>query len=200
MRSLVEEIEIRVARVGTNPIWGYDHCLRVYALARELGRTENLSFDAELLYVAALLHDVGLYKAYSRRKESDHARRSAAVAEQLLRDANFPARDTQIVLDAIVHHPPGSPAGSTVEAVLLKDAVALDYLGAVGVSRALAMVGIEDDVPDLPSAISNIQGLHRSIPGLLLLESSKGIARERIGEMERFVEDLAAATANLKLL
>lgn len=198
---MVEEIEARVARVGTDdPIWGYDHCLRVYALARELGRIENLSFDAELLYIAALLHDVGLYKAYARRKEPDHARRSVAVAGQLLHDADFPAQDTQIILDAIEHHPPGAPTGFSVEAALLKDAVALDYLGAIGVSRALAMVGLEDDVPDLASAVHNIRDLHRSIPGFLLLESSKDVARDRAIETERFMDGLGRATTNLKLL
>ena len=197
---MVEEIETRVERVGTDPIWGYEHCLRVYALARDLGRAENLAFDAELLYIAALLHDIGLYKAYARRKEQDHARRSSAVAEQLLRDANFPARDTETILDAIEHHPPGAHAGVTVEAALLKDAVALDYLGAIGVSRTLAMVGSEDDVPDLASAMRNIRDLHRGMPGYLLLESSKSVARDRISEMERFVSELGDATANLKLL
>ena len=197
---MVEEIETRVERVGTDPIWGYEHCLRVYALARDLGHAENLAFDAELLYIAALLHDIGMYKAYARRKERDHARRSSAVAAQLLRDANFPARDTETVLDAIEHHPPGALAGVTVEAALLKDAVALDYLGAVGVSRTLAMVGSEDDVSDLPSAVRSIRDLHRSIPGHLLFESSKNVARDRISEMERFVSELGDATANLKLL
>lgn len=200
MRTLVEEIEARVARVGTDPIWGYDHCLRIYALARELGRLESLSCDAELLYIAALLHDIGLYKAYARRKEPDHARRSSAVAGQLLRDADYPDRDTRIILDAIEHHPPGAPAGGTVEAALLKDAVALDYLGAIGVSRVLAMVGVEDDVPDLAAAARNIRDLHRSVPGFLLLESSREISRDRMGETERFMEGLGAATADLKLL
>lgn len=196
----MEEIEARVARVGTDPIWGYEHCLRVYALARHLGRAEQRLFDAELLYIAALLHDIGLYKAYARRKEQDHARRSAAVAEQLLRDADFPAQDTQTILDAIEHHPPGAATGVTVEAALLKDAVALDYLGAVGVSRTLAMVGLEDGVPDIPCAIGNIRDLHRSIPGFLLLESSKDLARERIEETEHFMDKLGEATSNFKLL
>ena len=197
---LIEEIEARVERAGTDPIWGYEHCLRVYALARDLGFEEDLFFDAELLYIAALLHDIGLYKAYARRKEVDHARRSCAVAEQLLRDADFPTRDTETVLDAIEHHPPGAPSGSSAEAALLKDAVALDYLGTIGVSRALAMVSVEEEIPNLHSAISNIQNLHRSIPGHLILDSSKDLARERIAETKHFVDKLGHSTANLKLL
>ncbi|CAN5610558.1 HD domain-containing protein [soil metagenome] len=200
MKTLVKEIEGRVARAGTDPIWGYNHCRRVYTLARELARLERLSCDPELLYIAALLHDVGLYKAYSHRKEPDHARRSAAVAEQLLRDGNLPPQDIQVVLDAIENHPPGAFTGVSVEAALLKDAVVLDYLGAIGVSRVLAMVGTEEDVPDLAAAIQHSENLHESMPGYLLLESSKHIARDRTREKDHFLDDLRSATIDLKLL
>ncbi|MGB3633210.1 MAG: HD domain-containing protein [Rubrobacteraceae bacterium] len=200
MKSLVKEIEARVARAGTDPIWGYNHCRRVYAMATELAHEENFSYSPELLYIACLLHDIGLYKAYSHRKEPDHARRSAAVAGQLLRDGNLPARNIRIILDAIEHHPPGSPIGASVEAALLKDAVALDYLGAIGVSRVLAMVGKEEDVPDIPAAIRHSESLHESIPGLLILESSVRAARGRTEEKDRFLEDLYGATSDLKLL
>lgn len=200
MKSLVKEIEARVARAGTDPIWGYNHCRRVYTMARELALQESLSHNPELLYIACLLHDVGLYKAYSHRKEPDHARRSSAVAGQLLRDGNSPARDIQIILDAIEHHPPGSPIGASFEAALLKDAVALDYLGAVGASRVLAMVGKEDDVPDIPAAIRHSEGLHENMPGFLIFESSKQIARDRTQEKDDFVENLRDATMDLKIL
>lgn len=197
---MVEEIEARVARAGTDPIWGYTHCQRVYSVASELARLEQLSYDPKLLYIAALLHDIGLYKAYSMRKGSDHAQRSSAVAEQILRDGDFPAQDIHIVLDAIENHRPGVFTGVSAEAALLQDAVAMDYLGAIGVSRALAMVGIEEEVPDLAAAIRYSEDLHRSMPGFLILESSKRMASERIREKERFMEGLKAATMNLELL
>ncbi|HEX2181928.1 MAG TPA: HD domain-containing protein [Rubrobacteraceae bacterium] len=63
MKPLVEEVEALVARVGTHPVWGYTHCLRVHALAEELARSERIHHDREILRIAALLHDVGLYKA-----------------------------------------------------------------------------------------------------------------------------------------
>ena len=200
MKSLIKEIEIRVARAGTHPIWGYNHCRRVYAQARGLARSEQLPHDPELLYIAALMHDIGLYKAYSHRKEPGHARRSAAVAEQLLRDGNLPARDIQVALDAIENHPPGAFTGSSVEAALLKDAVALDYLGTIGISRVLAMVGTEEDVPDLAAALKHSEDLHRSLPEFLLLESSKLVAQDRVKERDDFLQNLRTATANLKVL
>ena len=200
MKALTEEVEALVARVGTHPVWGYAHCLRVHALAEELAASERLSHDAEILRIAALLHDVGLYKAYAFREAPDHARRSADVAERLLKDGDFPPQATRAVIDAIVHHPPGAPPAGSAEGTLLKDAVALDYLGAIGLSRVLAMVGTEEDIPDIPAALWHAESLRRKIPSLLAFESSRDIARDRIIEMDDFLRNLRAATENLKLL
>ena len=200
MKLLVDEVEALVARVGTHPVWGYAHCLRVHALAEELAASERLFYDAEILRIAALLHDVGLYKPYAFREAPDHAKRSADVAERILKDGDYPPQATKAVLDAILHHPPGASPGNSAEAALLKDAVALDYLGAIGLSRVLAMVGTEDDVPTIPAALWHAESLRRRIPGLLVFESSKGIARERVIEMDDFLRSLRNATENLKLL
>ena len=200
MRVIVEEVEALVSRAGTHPIWGYGHCLRVFALARELAEAERIDYDAEILRLAALLHDIGLYRAYSRREGADHARRSVAVASRILRDGDFPLHATRVVLDAIEHHPPGASPGRSAEAVLLKDAVALDYLGTVGLSRVLAMVGLEESVPDLPSAVRHAMSLRRTLPDMLHLKASRRLAQTRVLEMDNFFHNLEDATSNLKLL
>lgn len=190
-----------MARAGKDdPIWGYKHCLRVYALARDISDEEDLGYDDEALRLAALMHDIGLYKAYSMREGRDHARRSMFAARRLLRDGDFPERETEIVLDAIEHHPPGSAPGRTPEAALLKDAVALDYLGSVGLSRIFAMVGVEEEVPDLPSALAHAESLRRQLPQTLRFKSSRDISRERCEEMDRFFRSLKNTTMDLKLL
>jgi len=196
----LEEVEALVVRVGTHPVYGYAHCLRVYALAEDLAVSENVSYDTEILRAAALLHDVGLYKAYARREPADHAKRSALVARRILQDWDFPPQASQAVIEAIELHPPGVPGSAASETILLKDAIGLDYLGAIGLSRMLAMVGTEDDVPDIPTAIWNAESLRQKIPNLLVLQSSKDLAARRIREMEDFFEDLRDATAKLKLL
>jgi len=200
MRVIVEEIEALVSRAGTHPIWGYAHCLRVHALAEELAREERLDYDVEILRLSALLHDIGLYRAYSLREGADHTRRSMAVATRMLRDGDFPPQATRVVLDAIEHHAPGASSGRSAEAALLKDAVALDYLGTVGLGRVFAMVGLEEDVPDLSAAVRHAMSLRRTIPDLLHFDASRARARERVFEMDRFFESLENATANLKLL
>ena len=200
MKSVVEEIDALVARVGTHPVWGHAHCLRVHAMAEELAASEGITYDREILRVAALLHDVGLYKAYAMREPEDHAKRSAAVAQRILNDADFPPQATRTVIEAIEAHAPGVPPAAGAEATLIKDAVALDYLGAMGLSRVLAMVGTEEDVADIKAAVWHAESLRRQIPDLLILETSKDIAHRRGLETDQFMEDLRNATAGLKLL
>ena len=193
-------MEKLVSRLGTHPVWGYAHCLRVAVLAESLAREEGIEYDAEALRLAALLHDIGLYRAYSMREGMDHVQRSLAVAAGMLRDGNYPAASSRVVLDAIEHHPPGAPPGHHAESDLLKDAVSLDYLGSIGLSRVFAMVGTEEAVPDLPSAFRHARSLRQNIPDLLRLEAARGLARERVVEMDEFFENLERDTRNLKLL
>src|ERR671915_391673 len=100
MKTVVEEIEEHIARVGTHPVYGYAHCLRVFALAEELAALEGVSYDVEILRAAALI-----FKAW-----------------------NSPPQASQAVIEATDHLPPGAPTGTASETVLLKDAVGLDYL------------------------------------------------------------------------
>ncbi len=200
MGSQTGKIEGIVARAGTHPVWGYAHCLRVYSLACRIADTEGFDYDEEVLHFSALLHDIGLYRAYARREGKDHARRSAVAAGRLLRDRDFPENRTRTVLEAIERHPPGRAPGRSVEGALLKDAVVLDYLGAIGISRVFAMVGLEDDVPDLSSALRHAESLRARLPGLLLLESSREISEVRCLQMDNFFEDLGGSVANVKLL
>jgi uncharacterized protein len=195
MKTVVEEIEAHIARVGTHPVYGYAHCLRVFALAEELAASEGVSYDVEILRAAALLHDVGLYKAYALREPPDHAKRSAVVASRILQDWDFPPQASQAVIEAIEHHPPGVPASKASETVLLKDAVGLDYLGAIGISRMLAMVGTQDDVPDIPTAIWNAETLRQKIPDL----SSISARRPAGGLSARSARRLLSTSANRPL-
>ena len=47
----------------------FNHSVRVYLFAAEQGRQQELRFDAELLYVAAAFHDLGLIKKFSSQNE-----------------------------------------------------------------------------------------------------------------------------------
>jgi len=47
----------------------YHHSRRVFLWAALTGQRRELAFDAELLYVGALFHDMGLVPTYASRTE-----------------------------------------------------------------------------------------------------------------------------------
>src|SRR5271168_3695687 len=55
-----------------NPAWGYSHCLRDYALARELAAADHVMLDDDVLYAAAFLHDIAAFSPW-KDGNSDHS-------------------------------------------------------------------------------------------------------------------------------
>jgi HD superfamily phosphodiesterase len=81
----------------------FDHSMRVYLFAAEQGREQKLRFEPELLYVAAIFHDLGLTKEFSSRTgrfEVD----SANAARQFLTAHSVSEEQVQTVWEAIALH------------------------------------------------------------------------------------------------
>lgn len=77
--------------------------MRVFVFASVIGRRRALSFDAELLYVAALFHDVGLTEPYRhscRRYEID----GANAARAFLAERGVKSEDAAQTWQAIALH------------------------------------------------------------------------------------------------
>src|ERR1700751_2496404 len=55
-----------------NPAWGYSHCMRDYALARELAAADHAAVDDDVLFAAAYLHDLAAFKPWENEKR-DHS-------------------------------------------------------------------------------------------------------------------------------
>jgi HD domain len=107
----------------------FNHSIRVYLFAVEQGRQRNLRFDAELLYVAAAFHDLGLIKKFSSPDERFEVD-SANAARQFLNAHNIAENQVQTVWQAIaLHTTPGIPKHMGPEIALLNSGVLLDVLG-----------------------------------------------------------------------
>jgi hypothetical protein len=107
----------------------FNHSVRVYLFAAEQGRQQKLRFDAELLYVAAAFHDLGLSKKFSSQNERFEVD-GANAARQFLSAHNLPQEQVQTVWEAIaLHTTPGIPQYMRSEIALLSSGVALDVLG-----------------------------------------------------------------------
>lgn len=108
------------------------HCQRMYVWARLLGERQTLRYDSELLYVACMLHDLGLTPAYAGCGEHaecftiDSVQGAGAVA----RHAEWPPERQDALAEAILLHlNVDVPLRQGVEAHLLHEAAALDVLG-----------------------------------------------------------------------
>lgn len=110
---------------------GIQHSRRLLRLIKIIGEGEE--YDADSVWLAALLHDRGGYSPWAR-KGIDHAVRSAQVVEPFLKEKGFDGGLIARVLECIEHHHCGDPLES-IEEILLGDADALDSLGVVGILR-----------------------------------------------------------------
>jgi hypothetical protein len=104
-----------------------NHGLRSYAFGALIGIADGLRFDAELFYVASLLHDIGLTETYDRGGcfESD----GADAARELLEDLGWPVDRADRVGRAIYLHMHDVAAEEPPEAHLLAFGTSVDVSG-----------------------------------------------------------------------
>lgn len=117
-----------------------NHCFRSYAWGALLALVDDVRFDAELFYVASLLHDLGLTERYDTGRcfESD----SAEAARDLLTSMGWDEGRTRTAADAIYLHMHDLPENPTSEALLLTLGTSADVSG----SRALDIPSAQRDV------------------------------------------------------
>jgi hypothetical protein len=105
-----------------------NHSVRAYAWAVELARHDSLEFDPEMLYVSALLHDIGLVPAYDIGGcfEVD----GAIAAKAFAHSAGQPAHRANAIYDVIaLHMLENLPPDPASEVVLVWDATGVDVTG-----------------------------------------------------------------------
>ncbi|HEX3968226.1 MAG TPA: HD domain-containing protein [Edaphobacter sp.] len=107
----------------------FNHSMRVYFFAAELGGQRKLRFDPELLFVAAAFHDFGLIKKFSSPDERFEVD-GANAARQFLTAHKIPEEQVETAWEAIaLHTTPGVTQYMRPEVALLYWGVGLDVLG-----------------------------------------------------------------------
>jgi HD superfamily phosphodiesterase len=125
----------KLAREATELVRGtespllFNHSTRAYYFAALAGKKRGLKFDSELLYIAAIFHDMGLTPRYSSetdRFEVDGANAARAFMSQ----HKIPQRELDTVWTAIaLHTTPGIPQYMDPVIALLTNGVEMDVLG-----------------------------------------------------------------------
>ena len=107
----------------------FNHVMRSWLFGILISETAEVAPDAELLAVAAVLHDLGLTKRYTaeNRFEVD----GANAAREFMKVRGISAQQTQVVWDAIaLHTTPTLALHKEPEVVMTHSGIAVDVLGA----------------------------------------------------------------------
>ncbi|HEY2781697.1 MAG TPA: HD domain-containing protein [Steroidobacteraceae bacterium] len=181
-----------------NPAWGYSHCLRDYALAREMASADHVAVDDDVLYAASYLHDMAAFPPWEDTK-TDHSDVAARVVDTVLKGTGFPMEKIDAVRGAIrTHMYYRDPVGP--EALYLHDADALDWLGAIGVARIIALVDPHGGNPDGPKAVAMLSDNLSKVPSRVLSPAGRARVPERKAELEKFLSDLKRESEDLRTL
>jgi uncharacterized protein len=183
-----------------HPAWGYSHSLRDYEMAVELAREDKVALDDDVLYAAAYLHDIAAFAPWDREKEGiDHADEGARVVDTVLKGTDFPMEKIDALRGAIrTHMFDRTPVGP--EAVYLHDADALDWLGAIGVARVLALVDPNGADPDAPQVIKMLEENLAKAPQGVISPAGKRRTPALRQELAEFLLNLHRETDNLRTL
>jgi HD superfamily phosphodiesterase len=178
--------------------WGFSHSVRDYALARELAAEDHVTLDDDVLYAAAYLHDMAAFASFAK-DGVDHQDQAADIVGSMLEGTGFPRQKIEAVRGAIrTHMSKRDPSGP--EAIYLHDADALDGLGAIGVARLFGVVDPNGGEPDSPTIAKRLENTLAVVPSRIVSKAGKARAPARTRELEQFLKDLKAESANLKSL
>jgi uncharacterized protein len=168
-----------------------DHLLRVARNARSILKCYPEA-DAEILYLAVLLHDVD----QPFNDKANHVARSAAVAERLLTEIEYAPARTARVLAVIREHSTehvSSITPSTIEAMILFDADKLDGLGPFGILRVFALArqvgrSLPDTIRWYRSKIAVAMPNMQTPEGRTMMERRLPLVQSFLSELESELE------------
>jgi hypothetical protein len=107
----------------------FNHSTRVYYFGALAGAKRGLKFDAELLYIGSMFHDMGLTPRYSSKTDRFEVD-GANSARAFLRQHKIPEQDIDTVWMAIaLHTTPGIPQYMHPVISLVTAGVEMDVLG-----------------------------------------------------------------------
>ncbi|MDZ7760508.1 MAG: HD domain-containing protein [Desulfovermiculus sp.] len=172
-------------RLADEQVASPDHVQRMTTWCQKLARDREM--DIEALTAGALVHDVGV--TVDRKT---HYTAGLNLAQDILAQSGLEQEKIQPALHVMeTHSRYGGPEPKTPEAQIAQDADALEYIGAVGILRAVIR-GLNDKTFD--GNINNfpeyLNSLLNRVSSSLHTQKSEDYAKTRIEFMESFLEQL----------
>jgi uncharacterized protein len=174
------------------PIDKLGHQPRLYALTQLVGR--GMSYDDDVVYAAAWLHDLGVFIGHRPEDPEllagwDNVSYAMKQAPATLLRSGFPSTKVAQVVEVIrTHQPHLSP--TTLEGTILRDADILEQLGAIGIMRVVAKIGRDTRYPTFTDAAATLRKSLADLPGKIQLDTAKTLAQSRIALLQAFLKEL----------
>lgn len=148
----------------------YHHVLRTYVFGALIAQRQDLKFDEELFYLAAVLHDLGLTERFSSVTRFEVA--GADAADAFLAEQGVPEHRREVIWDAIALHTSVGIANRK------RPEIALVHFGA-----GMDVIGLGLD--DLPAEI-----VEQTIAALPRLDFKKVLSEALLGLIARHPQSI----------
>ena len=180
IRFTLDDIIQMTLQVGEN--WAVAHAKRLIELTQQIGA--ELPYDSHIMELAAYLHDWGACPKYMQ-KNIEHAVRSRQVAEtEILPCLDLNPTQKSVLLETIeLHDYRDMRPTQSNEALLLREADMLEFLGMIGMARDFARGPRNVEV-----CYQRILSRRKEIQGRFTLPLAQEIARIRIERMEKSLQ------------
>jgi hypothetical protein len=193
-----EKVTAFAAANFKHPAWGFSHSQRDYELAKSLAASDHVALDDDVIFAAAYLHDMAAFDKWQEPKR-EHGAVAAEKIDLVLGDTDFPKDKLDAVREACRAHMFDQDAKSP-EARYLHDADALDWLGAIGVARLIALVDPKGGKPTAPDIIKGLQMNMKNVPPRVLTPAGKAQVAPRLAEENAFLDALKRETGDFATL
>jgi uncharacterized protein len=171
--------------LAKEPVASIDHVERMTTWCQKLGDAAGANMD--VLIAGALLHDVGV--TVNRKLHYSVGRKQA---EEILSEVGFPEGMTDQALHVLeAHSRYGGPDPATLEAKVGQDADALEYIGAIGILRAVVR-GLNDGSFDgkMSSFPDYLRTILAKVEGTFHTKEAEEIGRSRLDYMKAFLDHI----------
>jgi len=180
VRLTLDDVTQMTLEVGED--WAVAHAKRLIALIKQIGA--DIPYDVHVMELAAYVHDWGAFPRYMQ-KGVEHAIRSRQVVEaEILPCLGLTSTQKTILLETIELHDYRDlrPTQSN-EALLLREADMLEFLGMIGMARDFAR-----GPRNVEACYQRILSRRRDIQGRFTLPGAQEIAQIRLERMERSLQ------------
>jgi HD superfamily phosphodiesterase len=162
--------------------WAVAHAKRLLELIRQIGA--DLPYHPGVMQLATYMHDWGAFPCYIQ-KGVEHAVRSRQVVEaEILPRLDLTSAQRDILLEAIeLHDYRDRRQTKSSEALLLREADMLEFLGMIGMARDFAR-----GPRNLEACYRRIQDRRYGIQGRFTLPRAQQIAQVRLERMEQSLQ------------